>query len=84
MNVQSFIIIKWQEIKFSVIQIFKFFVSDHLNNENPILFKTESQYIIVCEHPAHQVNVSRKGDLCAPDFDNFFETPCICPHRKRL
>ena len=27
--------------------------------------------------PTHQVNVSRKGPLCAPDSGKFFETPCI-------
>ena len=32
-----------------------------LKNENPM-----------CEHPAHQVNVSRIGVLCAPDSSNFF------------
>ena len=31
MTVQSFIVIKWQEKKLSVIKIFKFFVSDPLN-----------------------------------------------------
>ena len=30
MTVQSFITIKWQEKKLSMIKIFKFFVSDHL------------------------------------------------------
>ena len=37
-----------------------------LKNENPM-----------CEHPAHQVNVSRIGVLCAPDSRKFFGTPCI-------
>ena len=27
--------------------------------------------------PTHQVKVSRKGVLCAPDSCKFFETPCI-------
>ena len=31
----------------------------------------------MCEHPTHQVNVSTKGVLCAPDSSKFFETPCI-------
>ena len=26
------------------------------------------------QHPARQVNVSRKGVLCAPDYSKFFET----------
>ena len=37
-----------------------------LKNENPM-----------CEHPVHQVNVSRIGVLCAPDSGKFFGTPCI-------
>ena len=28
-----------------------------LENENPILSKTESQYINMCQHPTHQVQV---------------------------
>ena len=35
-NVQSFITIKWQEKKLSIITIFKFLVSDHLNCLNTI------------------------------------------------
>ena len=31
----------------------------------------------MCQHPTHQVNVSRKGVLCAVDSSKFFETPCI-------
>ena len=31
----------------------------------------------MCQHPTRQVNVSRKGVLCAPDSRKFFETPCI-------
>ena len=37
-----------------------------LKSENPM-----------CEHPAHLVNVSRIGVLCAPDCSKFFGTPCI-------
>ena len=29
----------------------------------------------MCQHPAHQINVSRKGVLCAPDYSKFFGTP---------
>ena len=29
----------------------------------------------MCQHPAHQVNVSRKGHLCAPDYSNCFRHP---------
>ena len=47
-----------------------------LKNENPILSKTESQ-INMCQHPKHQVKVSRKGVLCAPDSRKLFETPCM-------
>ena len=35
-----------------------------LKNDNPM-----------CEHPAHQVNVSRIGVLCALDSSNFFGHP---------
>ena len=35
-TVQSFITIKWQEKKLSIITIFKFLVSDHLNCLNTI------------------------------------------------
>ena len=31
----------------------------------------------MCQHPTHQVNVSRRGVLCAPDSSKCFETPCI-------
>ena len=48
-----------------------------LNNENPILSKTEHQQINTCEHPVHQVNVFSKGVLCTPDSSKFFETPCV-------
>ena len=37
----------------------------------------------MCRHPAHQVNVSRKGVLCAPDYSKFFETPCINVEQNR-
>ena len=37
-----------------------------LENENPM-----------CEHPAHQVNVSRIEILCESDSSKFFGTPCI-------
>ena len=37
----------------------------------------------MCQHPIHQVNVSRKGVLCAPDYSNFFETPCILVDQKQ-
>ena len=30
----------------------------------------------MCQHLTHQVNVSRKGVLCAPDSSKYFETPC--------
>ena len=33
----------------------------------------------MCEHPTHQVNVSRIGVLCAPDSSKIFGTPCITP-----
>ena len=36
-----------------------------LKNENPILSKPESQQINMSQHPTHQVNVSRKGFVCA-------------------
>ena len=38
-----------------------------VKNENPILSKTGSQQVNMCQHPTRQVNVSRKGVLCAPD-----------------
>ena len=31
----------------------------------------------MCQHPEHQVNVSRKGVLCALDYSKFSEMPCI-------
>ena len=33
--------------------------------------------INMCQHPAYQVNVSRKEVLCAQDSSKFFGTPCI-------
>ena len=36
----------------------------------------------MCQHPAHQVNVSRKGILCAADHSKFFETPCILQNAR--
>ena len=67
------------------IDFFLFMTSDNtcimgffqLKNENPILSKIESQLINLCQHPTHQVNVSRKGVLCALDSRTSFETPCI-------
>ena len=29
----------------------------------------------MCQHPAHQVNVSRKGTLCAPYFSSILRHP---------
>ena len=51
-----------------------------LKNENPILSKTDSQQINMYQHPAHLVNVSRKGVLCAPDsmqicLDTLYSSP---------
>ena len=54
--------------------VFLFMTSDNtciigcfqLKNENPM-----------CEHLAHQVNVSRTWVLCAPDSSKFSGTPCI-------
>ena len=31
----------------------------------------------MCEHPADQVNVFRKGVLCVPDYSKFY-TLCMC------
>ena len=42
-----------------------------LKNENPM-----------CEHPAHQVNVSQIGVLCVPDSTKFFGTPCVLVFSK--
>ena len=36
------------------------------------------------QHPGHQVNVSRKGVLCAPDYSKSFETPCIRRLRRTI
>ena len=33
--------------------------------------------INMCQHHAFQVNVSRKGVLCAPDSSNFLGTTCV-------
>ena len=56
-----------------------------LKNENPMLSKTENQQIYMCEHSAYEVNVFRKGLLCAPDYS---ETPCrlsvLVPDQKRI
>ena len=31
----------------------------------------------MCQHPAYQVNVLRKGVLCAPDSSNFLGHPVL-------
>ena len=36
----------------------------------------------MCEHPAHHVNTSRIGVLCAPDSSKFFWIPCIADGLK--
>ena len=38
----------------------------------------------MCQHPAYQVKVSRKGVLCEPDSSNFFETPCISQYLVKV
>ena len=48
-----------------------------LKNEKSYSIIKKNQWIGTCEHPAHQVNVFRKGVLCAPDSSKFFGTPCI-------
>ena len=39
------------------------------------MVKAKSQQINMCHHPAQQVNVSRKGVLCARIVANFFRHP---------
>ena len=75
----------WQEIRLKIITkqfdstVFLFMTSDNtciigcfqLKNENPM-----------CEHLAHQVNVSRMGVLCTPDSSKFWGAPCIVYYFK--
>ena len=44
----------------------------YLTNDNPRLKSRMSKSM--CQHPAYQVNVSRKGVLCAPVSGKFFAT----------
>ena len=37
----------------------------------------------MCQHPAYQVNVSRKVFFCVLDSSNFFGTPCALLFTKR-
>ena len=53
--------------------VFLFMISDNTCVIGCFQLKNENA---MCEHPAHQVNVSRIGVLCVPDSSNFFGTPC--------
>ena len=38
----------------------------------------------MCQHPAHQVNISRKAVLCVPDSRNFFRHPVLLKLERAL
>ena len=70
--------------------VFLFVTSDNtfitgffqLKSESPLLSKKVDKYVPT-QHPAHQVNISRKEVLCAPDSSKFFGTPCIVSQLNR-